>query len=128
MKQVLAIIIVFIISTVMIVLDAVYVKKTFDTLQIKVDNICTEIKEYDIADDRLMTSAKDLEDFWTKKMDRLCISISRKDLQPISDYIQFIKTAIYNKDKESAITYSEILDYNVEGIYQSNEISIVNII
>ena len=60
-------------------------------------------------------------------MDMLCLSISRKDMQPISDYLQYLNSAIINENQEDAITYSLLLDYNIKGLTQSTGISILNL-
>ena len=69
-----------------------------------------------------------LNDFWTQKMDILSISISRKDLQPISDYLQYLYSSIHNNSQEDAITYSRLLHYNVMGLKEAVGISAINLI
>ena len=61
-------------------------------------------------------------------MDALAISISRKDLQPVSDQLQFLDASITNDDQESAITYSLLLKYNIEGLKEVTSLSLVNIL
>lgn len=82
----------------------------------------------DITDPALATRINELDKYWTKKMDILCISISRKDLQPVSDHIQFLKSSISNNDQDSAVTYSLLLKYNVEGLKEVSGFSLVNIL
>ena len=84
--------------------------------------------ENDITSPELATRIIELDKYWTKKMDVLCISISRKDLQPVSDHLQFLKSSIDNHDQESAITYSLLLKYNVEGLKEISGFSLVNIL
>ena len=82
----------------------------------------------DITDPQLAQRIDNLDKYWTKKMDILCISISRKDLQPVSDHIQFLKSSISNNDQDTAVTYSLLLKYNVEGLKEISGFSFVNIL
>lgn len=82
----------------------------------------------DITDPQLASRINALDAYWTKKMDVLCISISRKDLQPVSDHIQFLKSSIDNNDQETAVTYSLLLKYNVEGLKEISGFSFANIL
>ena len=61
-------------------------------------------------------------------MDTLSISISRKDMQPISDYLQYLCSSIKNDSQEEAITYSRLLNYNVLGLKETLGLSWVNLL
>ena len=76
----------------------------------------------------LQFDVENLNDYWTKKMDILSISISRKDMQPISDYLQYLASAIINNNREEAITYSRLLSYNVQGLKESVLFSHLNLL
>ena len=82
----------------------------------------------DITEISLTNDVENLNYYWTKKMDILSISISRKDLQPVSDYLQYLCAAIFNNNQEEAVTYSRLLAYNVEGLQESNQISHINLL
>lgn len=78
--------------------------------------------------ENLKTPTQNLNEYWTKKMDILSISISRKDLQPISDYLQNLQSAIDNNSVEDAIIYSRLLKYNIEGLKESNGVNFLNLL
>ena len=61
-------------------------------------------------------------------MDTLCISISRKDLQPVSDYMQYLYTSIHNNNQEDAVTYSRLLNYNIIGLKEQIGINFINLL
>ena len=61
-------------------------------------------------------------------MDTLCISISRKDLQPVSDYLQYLCASIKNENQEDAVTYSRLLNYNIIGLKETTGISWINLL
>ena len=82
----------------------------------------------DISNEEIQASIINLNDYWTKKMDTLSVSISRKDMQPISDYLQYLTSSIINDNQEDAITYSRLLHYNVEGIKETNGIKWLNLL
>ena len=106
--------------------DGVLTYQIFDHLQTKSYTIYYSILENDISDENIKKEIHKLNDYWTKKMDTLCISISRKDLQPISDYLQYLYAATINNNQEDAVTYSRLLHYNVEGLQESTGINFIN--
>ena len=108
--------------------DTINTDKVFDNLVNKCEYINSSLQTTTITDENLKNEILTLNEYWTKKMDTLCISISRKDLQPISDYIQFLCSAIKNENQEDAITYSRLLNYNIIGLKENNGVSWINLL
>lgn len=106
--------------------DGILTYQIFDKLENDSSNIYNFILENEISDENIKDEIYELNDYWTKKMDTLCISISRKDLQPISDYLQYLYAATINNNQEDAITYSRLLYYNVQGLQESTGINFIN--
>ena len=82
----------------------------------------------DISNEEIQASIINLNNYWTNKMDTLSVSISRKDMQPISDYLQYLASSITNNNQEDAITYSRLLHYNIEGLRETNGIKWLNLL
>lgn len=108
--------------------DTIHTNKVFTTMESKSNFIYSTLQTVEITDEAIQKEIYSLNDFWTKKMDTLCISISRKDLQPVSDYLQYLCASIKNSNQEDAITYSRLLSYNVTGLKEANGISVVNLL
>ena len=108
--------------------DTVHTNRVFTTLEKKSTTIFETLQATEITDKTLQAEIFELNDFWTKKMDTLCISISRKDLQPVSDYLQYLCSSIKNESQEDAITYSRLLNYNIVGLKEATGISWVNLL
>lgn len=108
--------------------DTVHTNYIFKTLEQKSGYIYSTLKTEDITNENIQKEILSLNDFWTKKMDTLCISISRKDLQPVSDYLQYLCASIKNENQEDAITYSRLLNYNIIGLKEATGISWVNLL
>lgn len=108
--------------------DTVYTTKVFNTMDTECEEIYSALLESDISNEDIQTKIMNLNDFWTQKMDILSISISRKDLQPISDYLQYLYSSIHNNSQDDAITYSRLLHYNVMGLKETVGISAINLI
>lgn len=108
--------------------DTIHTKYIFDTVQTKSDYIYQTLQTTEITDEDLQKEILNLNDFWTKKMDMLSISISRKDLQPVSDYLQYLCSSIKNESQEDAITYSRLLNYNIVGLEEINGFSWINLL
>ena len=108
--------------------DVWHTNKVFKHMNKESNAIHYELLKDDITSPELAKRITELDKYWTKKMDILCISISRKDLQPVSDHLQFLKSSIDNDDQETAVTYSLLLKYNVEGLKEISGFSIVNIL
>ena len=106
--------------------DGIQTKNVFNHLETETSRIYQTILTSDIDNQKLKKDIFELNDFWTEKMDTLCISISRKDLQPISDYLQYLYAASINKNQEEALTYSRLLYYNVQGLREITGINFIN--
>ena len=128
MKSIIAVTILTIAVNTLCFWDVWYTKKVFRHMNNESSAIHQSLLVEDITDVSIINRINDLDKYWTKKMDILCISISRKDLQPVSDHIQFLKSSISNNDQDTAITYSLLLKYNVEGLKEISGFSLVNIL
>ena len=128
MKQFIAITILSILVNALCLWDLIYTNKVFSYMKKESTEIYTSLLTTPVTDEEVSNQILDLKKYWTKHMDMLAISISRKDLQPISDQLQFLDASITNDDQESAITYSLLLKYNVEGLNEFIGLSFVNIL
>lgn len=128
MKNIIAVTILTILVNALCIWDIVYAKNVFSYMLDQSSAIHEQLLSEEITDQQVSASISALDKYWTKKMDVLCISISRKDLQPISDHLQFLKSSVDNNDQETAITYSLLLKYNVEGLKEISGFSLVNIL
>ncbi len=108
--------------------DTVHTNQVFNKLESSSKYIYETLQTENVTNKELQKEIWELNDFWTKKMDTLCISISRKDLQPVSDYLQYLCSAIINVSQDDAITYSRLLSYNITGLKEATGISIVNLL
>lgn len=128
MKSFIAVTVLTIIVNALCIWDVWHTQKVFKHMNNESSAIHQLLLGEDITNPALADRINDLDKYWTKKMDILCISISRKDLQPVSDHIQFLKSSISNDDQETAVTYSLLLKYNVEGLEEVSGFSLVNIL
>ena len=128
MKIWLPILILFIAVISLCVWDTTNTNKIFKTIEEKSDYIYENLKTKDISNETIQGEILKLNDFWTEKMDTLCISISRKDLQPVSDYLQYLCASITNQNQEDAITYSRLLNYNIIGLKEMSGINLINLL
>ena len=108
--------------------DTVHTNQVFNKMETKSEYIYEQVLKTDISDQQLQNEIFSLNDYWTKKMDTLCISISRKDLQPVSDYLQYLCSSLTNNNQEDAITYSRLLNYNIVGIKETSGVSFINLL
>ena len=108
--------------------DTVHTSSVLKKMESETHYIYTTLQTESITDQKLQNKIMHLNDFWTEKMDILSISISRKDMQPISDYLQYLCSAIINENQEDAVTYSRLLNYNVTGLYETIGVSFVNLL
>lgn len=128
MKIWISMLILFIAVTGLCIWDGIHTQQVFDKLETESSQIYETVLTTDISDENLRVKIENLNAYWTKKMDILCISISRKDLQPISDYLQYLQTSVINQNQEDAITYSRLLNYNITGLNQSTGIEVLNLL
>ncbi len=108
--------------------DSIHTTQVFNHLDNESNEIYTLLQENEITNEHLTNKIWSLNEYWTKKMDILSISISRKDLQPVSDYLQYLCSATINESQEDAITYSRLLNYNILGLKESNGLQVLNLL
>lgn len=128
MKSFIAVTVLTILVNSLCIWDVWHTEKVFKHMNNESTAIHQALLVEDVTSPQLANRIEQLDKYWTKKMDILCISISRKDLQPVSDHIQFLKSSIDNDDQETAVTYSLLLKYNVEGLKEISGFSLVNIL
>lgn len=108
--------------------EGVYTNRIFQQLEQESEYIYTAVQTEQFGSDELTKKIYNLNETWTKKMDILSISISRKDLQPVSDYIQYLVSSTFNNNQEDAITYARLLWYNIVGISEVVSFSSINLL
>ena len=106
--------------------DGFQTKTVFNEMENRTSSIYNTILVSSIDNENLKDDIFELNDYWTEKMDTLCISISRQDLQPISDYLQYLYASCISNNQEDAITYSRLLYYNVVGLKETTGINLIN--
>lgn len=128
MKVWIPMLILLLAATGLCVWDSIHTNQTLRHMTEQSEQLYNQILVEDISDEQLKNQIYKLNDYWTKKMDILSISISRKDLQPVSDYLQYLYASTINENQEDAITYSRLLNYNIVGISETNGINLLNLI
>ncbi len=128
MKMWIPMLILFLAVTALCVWDGVHTQQVFDKLEKDSSEIYSTLLKTDVENEGIQNKIFSLNEYWTKEMDTLCISISRKDLQPVSDYLQYLCSACINKSQEDAITYSRLLNYNLIGLNQCTGIDMLNLL
>ncbi len=128
MKQWFYMLTLLVVVTALCVWDTVHTSKTFEYMEKESKEIYNTVLTTDLTNQDLQDKIFNLNDYWTKNMDTLAISISRKDMQPVSDYLQYLCASVINNSKEDAITYACILSYNLEGLNEITGISFINIL
>ena len=128
MKIWLPILILFLSVTSFCLWDSIYTTKTFNKLNASSTEIYETLLTTEITDESLKQKIFNLNDYWTKKMDTLSVSISRKDLQPISDYLQYLHAAATTENQDEAVTYSRLIYYNILGLKETYGISLINLL
>jgi len=128
MKSWIYMLILFLSVTTLCIWDAINTSKVFENSIDKSEQIYNSLLSSNIENEQIKNDIHELNEYWTKKMDTLVISISRKDLQPVSDYLQYLYASTINNNQEEAITYSRLLHYNLIGLKESTGISIVNLL
>ena len=128
MKQWIYMLTLLMLVTTLCVWDTIHTSQTFEYMESESKSIYEAVLTTDIDNQDLQNKILNLNDFWTKKMDTLAISISRKDMQPVSDYLQYLYSSIANNSQEDAITYARLLYYNLQGLNEITGISFINVL
>lgn len=128
MKQWFYMLTLLILVTALCVWDTMHTSKTFEYMESETKTIYQTVLTTELTNQNLQNKIFDLNDYWTKNMDTLAISISRKDMQPVSDYLQYLCAAVINNSKEEAITYARLLQYCIEGLNEITGVSFINVL
>lgn len=128
MKLWIPMLILFLTVTALCIWDGINTTAVFNHLDSESHEIYSMLQTEEINDPVIIDKIWSLNSYWTKKMDILSISISRKDLQPVSDYLQYLCASTINDSQEDAITYSRLLNYNVLGLKESNGLNLINLL
>ncbi len=128
MKQWIYMLSLLVLVTTLCVWDTIHTSQTFEHMEKESKTIYEAVLTTEIANQDLQTKILNLNDYWTKNMDTLAISISRKDMQPVSDYLQYLCASIVNDSQEDAITYARLLYYNLQGLNEITGVSFINIL
>lgn len=108
--------------------DCIHTNQVLNKMQTDSEYYYSLVCSEDLQQLNLSEEIEELNSYWTKKMDILAISISRKDMQPISDYLQYFASAITNNNQEDAITYSRLLKYNIIGLKETTKFNHINLL
>lgn len=108
--------------------DTIHTSQTFEYMENESKAIYQTVLNTDISNKELQNKISNLNDYWTNNMDTLAISISRKDMQQVSDYLQYLCASIANNSQEDATTYSRLLHYNLQGLNEITGFSFINIL
>ena len=128
MKTWIYMLILFISVASLCIWDGINTSKIFEYSVNKSEEIYNSLIVSTIENEEIKTKIHHLNDYWTEKMDTLVVSISRKDLQPVSDYLQYLYSATIHNNHEDAITYARLLHYNLIGLKESTGISFINLL
>lgn len=128
MKTAISMLLILIAVTSLCIWDGIHTYKVFEHMESESNSIYESLLVGNVSDEDIQKKIFDLDEYWTKKMDTLCISISRKDLQPVSDYLQYLHSSVINSDQDDAITYSRLLNYNVVGLRETTGLNMVNLL
>ena len=108
--------------------DGINTQTVFGRMETESNRIYEALLVGDISNEEIQASIINLNNYWTKKMDTLSVSISRKDLQPISDYLQYLHAAATTENQDEAVTYSRLIYYNILGLKETYGISLINLL
>ena len=83
MKIWIPMLILFVASLTLIVWDGIHNDNVFEYLEKESEHIYSSLLTDDISNENIQNKIHNLSNYWTKEMDMLSISISRKDMQSI---------------------------------------------
>ena len=128
MKTFIPMLIIFLAVAGLCIWDGIFTHQVFKKMKADTSYVYETLLTTEIKDEALQEKIFAINDYWTDKMDMLAVSISRKDMQPVSDYLQYLCAACINKSQEDAITYSRLLNYNLQGLNQCTGIDMLNLL
>lgn len=128
MKTFIPMFIIFLAVAGLCIWDGIFTHQVFKKMEADTSYVYETLQVIEITDENLQEKIFAINDYWTDKMDLLAVSISRKDMQPVSDYLQYLCASIKNESQEDAITYSRLLKYNVEGLKEMVDFNGLNLL
>lgn len=112
-----------------VIWEQIFVDNTLDILSQKIDDITTEISSIEnINTEQIINLSADLDDFWTKKEQILCLFINHNDLSKIGEEIKKVKTYIEQNNKDDCEAELDILKFYADSYRHVMEINIQNLL
>lgn len=131
MKNTISIVIIFLLINALCIWDIIFVNKTLEYMHSQTHEIFDFVVYNDISDaenyESIRAQVVALEKYWSSKENTLCLVISRKDMQPVADHLEYLRSAIILHNQEDAITHARLLHANVKTLDKITEFRLDNI-
>ena len=115
MKRIIAVIAIALVILGLAIWEILYINDTIKTMNVKCEEIYTEISTRTVVTDKLSEQVDNIEKYWLKREKKLCLVVSHKDMANIGDYIGYLKASVINDNLEDCQTYAllprENMDY-----------------
>ena len=114
MKRIIAVIAIALVILGLAIWEILYINDTIKTMNVKCEEIYTEISTRTVVTDKLSEQVDNIEKYWLKREKKLCLVVSHKDMANIGDYIGYLKASVINDNLEDCQTYALLLRENMD--------------
>lgn len=114
MKRIIAVISIALVILGLAIWEILYINDTIKTMNVKCEEIYTEISTQTVVTDKLSEQVDNIEKYWLKREKKLCLVVSHKDMANIGDYIGYLKASVINDNLEDCQTYALLLRENMD--------------
>ena len=124
MKKVISVLIVAVLLIVMVILEQVYIHKTFDNMIEKIDALDTEIANVEkIKTQFIIEKIDDIDAYWLERENIMCLSMNQNELNKIGEQIKKVKVYIEQDNKDDCIYELDTLLFYVKSFKKIMEIT-----
>ena len=109
--------------------EQIFVDETLNNLITKIDYVHAKINATEnLQNEEIVENLEEIDRFWTKKENILCLFINHNDLSQVGDTIKRVKNYAKNNNREEVLVELDVLKFYAESYRHVMEINIQNLL
>lgn len=108
--------------------DLIYINNAFEFMENESEQIYVYVMQSDVEFDELELQLDELNDYWQKTEDVLCLIINRNEMRDIGHQLQFLRASATLNDIDECIMYARQFYFSVKTLAENTKLRVQNIL